>query len=219
MRVIGSCLLIAAIGGGLGACMSSASSGAAATPAPARPSATRDSSALVPVGFGTLRQDDIALRLQRFSVQVRLIPLDESIIRLLSPDSYRSLQSLRESRRAEIDATARRLASAPSIWYATFFSTDPGEARFSPMELTITNVGRDFRPIEMFALTPGFGEQRLKQRESQSALVLFEPQLDPNQPLVVNYQSTTNGDWSATLETLERERALVRTRAASARKD
>ena len=43
--------------------------------------------ALVPAGFGTLRQDDIALKLQVEQVQVRAIPLDEAVIRVLAPDS------------------------------------------------------------------------------------------------------------------------------------
>ena len=37
-----------------------------------------------------------------------------------------------------------------------------GETRFSPREFVITNVGRDFRPIDVIPLTPGFGEQRLR---------------------------------------------------------
>ena len=49
----------------------------------------------IPAGFGTLRQDDIALKVSPASgLQVRAIPLDERIIRLLSPDSYRSLREL-----------------------------------------------------------------------------------------------------------------------------
>jgi hypothetical protein len=172
----------------------------------------------VPAGYGSLKQDDVALHLQRFSLQLRLIPLDESVIRLLSPDSYRALRSLRESHRAAIDAVARRGAADPAVWYVTFFSTEPGETRFSPMELAITNVGRDFRPLDVIPLTPGFGEQRLRQRESQSALVLFDPQLDPNQPLTANYETATTGtDWDQTLSLLERERSLVRARAAGGR--
>lgn len=40
----------------------------------------------VPAGFGTLRQDDIALKSSPANgLQIRAIPLDERIIRLLSP--------------------------------------------------------------------------------------------------------------------------------------
>ena len=48
----------------------------------------------VPVGFGTLRQDEIAIRLELQGLIVRAIPLDENLIRLLTPDSYRALREL-----------------------------------------------------------------------------------------------------------------------------
>jgi hypothetical protein len=177
--------------------------------------------ATVPAGFGTLRQDDIALALQRFSVQVRAIPLDESVIRLLSPDSYRSLHGLRIGERRRLEALQRRYPAGGrelSVWYVTFFSVEPGEARYSPMEVTVTNVGRDFRPIDVVPLTPGFGEQRLRQRESQSALLVFEGQLDVGQPLTLTYETATNVEWAAILQRLERERVAVRARAAAGRR-
>ena len=65
----------------------------------------------VPAGFGGLRQDDVSIRLEPRDVLVRALPLDETVIRLLSPDSYRALHGLLESRRAELD----RLASAHQL--------------------------------------------------------------------------------------------------------
>ena len=65
---------------------------------------------LPPPGFGTLRQDDISLRLTISNLQVRATPLDESIIRLLSPDSYRAMSELKRSKSEAIAAVARRNA-------------------------------------------------------------------------------------------------------------
>ena len=54
---------------------------------------SRDSSRLlVPTGYGSLKQEDVAIRVARGGLQVQAIPLDESIIRVLSPDSYRALR-------------------------------------------------------------------------------------------------------------------------------
>ena len=64
--------------------------------------------ASVPVGFGTLRQDDIAIRLELQGLIVRAIPLDENLIRLLTPDSYRALRELQESNKQAIAAVTRR---------------------------------------------------------------------------------------------------------------
>jgi hypothetical protein len=186
----------------------------AAAPARTSPASSRDTgAALIPPGFGSLRQDDVAVRLQVLGLQVRVLPLDESVIRTLSPDSYRTLHGLVESQRPRITAIERRTGLGhSSVWYVSFFGTEVGETRYSPMELIVTSVGRDFRPLDVIPLTPGFGEQRLRQRESQSALYVFDGQVDVNQPLVVQYETQRNSDWSVILERIERERAMIRAR-------
>ena len=174
-----------------------------------------DTAALVPAGYGSLRQDDVSIRLSTRGVQVRAIPLEESIIRVLAPDSYRALRDLLTSRRGEIDRLATRNGvRRPSVWYVSFFGVQP-DARFSPMELRITSAGRDYRPLEILPLSPGFGENRLAQRETQSALYLFEDGVDPEQPLTVAMGDERNATWQETLRRIERERALIRSRAAA----
>ncbi|HZE07728.1 MAG TPA: hypothetical protein VE110_03130 [Gemmatimonadaceae bacterium] len=167
----------------------------------------------VPVGFGTLRQDDIAIRIEMPGLIVRAIPLDENLIRLLTPDSYRALRDLQESNKQAIAAVTRRTGGrAPDLWYLSFYGVEP-DVHFSPMELVITSSGRDFRPLELVPLSSGFGEQRLKQRETQSALYLFDDEIDLDQPLTVTFQNVRNDDWEQILTRVERERALVRARA------
>lgn len=168
----------------------------------------------IPVGYGTLRQDDIAIRLELQGLIVRAIPLDENLIRLLTPDSYRALRDLQESNKQAIAAVTRRTGGrAPDLWYVSFFGVEP-DVHFSPMELAITSSGRDFRALEVLPLSSGFGEQRLKQRETQSAIYLFEDAIDLNQPLTVTFQNVRNEDWEQILTRVERERALVRARAS-----
>lgn len=175
----------------------------------------------VPVGFGTLRQDDLALKVSPATgLQVRAIPLDERVIRLLSPDSYRSLRELLSSKDRELLAVKERnRLPSYSIWYVSFFAQEQGETRFSPQEFIISNTGRDFRPLDMLPITPGFGEYRLRQRDVQSALLIFDGQLDVNQPLSALMESTPSAtDWNRVIQRIERERSLVRSRAASAPK-
>ena len=167
----------------------------------------------VPPGFGTLRQDDIAIRIELQGLIVRAIPLDESVIRLLTPDSYRALRELQESNKSSISAVTRRTGGQkPDLWYVSFYGVQP-EVHFSPMELIITSGGRDLRALDIIPLTSGFGEERLQQRETQSALYLFDESLDLDQPLTVRFQTETNSDWQTILQAIERERALVRARA------
>jgi hypothetical protein len=177
--------------------------------------ASRDSSRLlVPAGYGSLRQEDVAIRVGRRGLQVQAIPLDETIIRVLSPDSYRALREQVTSRKPALDSLARRTGLGGfSVWLVRFHGIEQGETPFSPMEFIITSVGRDFRPIDVLPVTPGFGHQRLRQREVQAALYVFDPQVDVNQPITVQYESTRSTEWSVVLARIERERVLVRSRA------
>jgi hypothetical protein len=198
------------------ACGGAASPHAPGSPAPSVASARDTASRLVPAGFGSLKQDEVALRLQTQALQLKAIPLDESVIRVLSPDSYRALHGIVTSQHSAVQEVARRTGvHEPGLWYISFSTSELGETRFSPMELVITSVGRDFRPIEVIPLTPGFGSQRLRQREVQSALYVFDAQLDVNQPLTLQYENVRSTEWPTILERIERERVMVRSRARS----
>jgi hypothetical protein len=169
--------------------------------------------ATVPVGFGTLRQDDIAIRIELQGLIVRAIPLDENLIRLLTPDSYRALRELQESNKQAIAAVTRRTGGRPpDLWYVSFYGVEP-DVHFSPMELVITSSGRDFRALEVLPQSTGFGEQRLKQRETQSAIYLFDEAIDLDQPLSLTFQNVRDDSWDQILTRVERERALVRARS------
>lgn len=180
-----------------------------------QPGTTADTASL-PAGFGTLKQDDIAVRVQYNALQVRVLPLDETVIRTLSPDSYRALHELRESKRALVEGMLKRTGlPGASLWYVQFFNSEQGEARFSPLEVVINSAGRDFRALDVFALTPGFGEQRLLQREVQAGLYVFDPSVDVNQPLVITFETQSSDVWGTLLKRVDQERTLIRSRADS----
>jgi hypothetical protein len=181
--------------------------------APAARIADTNAAGLIPAGFGSLRQEDIAIRLQLPDLIVRIIPLDESVIRTLLPDSYRALREQVESRRANLARLAQqRGLQRGTVWYVEFFGLAP-DARFSPEDLTITAVGREFRPVEVLPLSSGFGSQRLQTRERQAALYLFDDAVDVNQPLTVTFGTQQSTGWADILRKIEQERALVRSRA------
>jgi hypothetical protein len=201
-------LIIAA--GGYGCSPPSAASDIAVAPV------VEDSTARggVPAGFGSLRQDDIAIRLEPQGLIVRAIPLDERVIRLLTPDSYRALRDLEESNRRTIESITRRTGGRrPDLWYVSFYGREEN-ARFSPMELVITSGGQDFRPLDVIPLSTGFGEQRLRQRETQSAVYVYPGDIDVDHPLVVSFQGQQSVIWEQLLQRIERERALVRARSS-----
>ena len=61
------------------------------------------------------------------------------------------------------------------------------------------------------------GEQRLRQNGRQDALYVFDGQVDIQQPLTVSYETAHNDDWGSMLPQIERERALVKSRASARR--
>ena len=218
-RWAGCCVIAMALHGASGCAQAPVppSSRPSTTPAtPAIVSADTTGAALIPAGFGSLRQDAIAITLSLPDMLVRLTPLDESVIRTLSSDSYRALRELADSRKPALTRLAAQHGLLRgSLWTVSFYGLTR-DARFSPLNVTITSAGRDYRPVEVLPISSGFGEQRLQPRETQSALYLFDDALDVNQPLVISMGSTQSNAWSTTtLRTIERERALIRSRAQS----
>jgi hypothetical protein len=196
------------------ACTTVPSSGPqASVPVAGVPQADTAGITLLPPGYGSLRQDDLSLHIDAGTVLVRALPLDEALIRLLTPDSYRALHDLKEGSRTQIEAIARRYGGRPvSVWLVSFYGVEPN-ARFTPGDLIVTSGGRDFRPYDILALTVGFGENRLRQRETQSALYVYDGDVQVNQPVSIAYQGSVDNSWDQTLQVIERERAMVRARS------
>lgn len=215
MRRLALCAAAAAAIG----CTGQSAPASSAQPAPAAP-ARRDSTAssLIPAGYGTLRQDDISIVLESGGVRVSTFPLDESVIRVLAPDSYRSLHATVEDNRGRIAQRASMHGvRQPRLWYVRFDGLAP-DARFVPTDVTVTSGGRDYRPVDVLPLTTGFGEQRLQPRDTQRGLLIFEEAVDPSQPITVSIGTVRNIDWdfgtNGILRKLDTERASIRARAA-----
>jgi hypothetical protein len=184
------------------------------------PGAAPDTAGLIPAGLGNLRQDDIAIHLTADGVAVRAFPLDDDFIRTLTVDSHRALLAIRDSRRAIVDSIRMRTGqSSVDLWFFTFNALQQGESRFSPRDVRITSQARDYHPIDIVPLTPGFSNERLTQRQQASALYVFDQALDPNQLLTLAFGAQTGGDWRSVLRRVESERARIRSRTGSGRVD
>lgn len=168
---------------------------------------------LPPAGYGTLRQEDVAVHLSTGTFLLRVLPLDERVARLLAPDSYASLHKLQESLAGNIaDAAGRAGVHQPVLMFVTFFGLQ-NQARFVPEDVTITSRNRFFRPVAILPITPRWSEQQLSQRETASAVYVYEDGIALFDPFTVSYGGATSTDWERTLPTLDRERAAVLARA------
>jgi hypothetical protein len=188
----------------------------------ARDSARADSmrrsprTGLVPAGFGSLHQADIAITATNLGLTVSAIPLDESVIRTLAPDSYRTMRALRENKSRQLEAVRSRMG-LPSVeaWYVTFFNVQQGEAPFDPGDFVVRSAGQDFRALDVFPISTGFGDGRVRQNEKKSAIYAFDPQVDLTQPIVVTTLGQQVTTWGDNLPRIEQERSLIWSRASA----
>ena len=173
---------------------------------------------LPPLGYGTLGQEDISIRLVGTDFTVGFISLDERIIRLLRPDTYNSMRRLRESKSEEIAQVARSYGvREPAVFFASFFGRGP-QARFNPEALIITGQNRSFRPVAMLANSSAFSERQLSQRETATAIYIYEDGIRLADPFTLSYEGQSSNQWSVILRLLERERAAVDARAVAVKK-
>ena len=213
-RIAGS-LWFAALGAWLVACAPATTGALAQSPAPnAAPDA-----AIIPIGYGSLKRDEVSITVQLQGLTIRAIPLEESVIRTLAPDSYTALHALRDAHGAELDRIRGRLGLASiQAWHVQFFNVQQGDARYDPRDVQIRSAGRDFRPLEVIGLVPGFADGRLAQGRTVDAIFAFDPAVSLSQPLVVTLAGQSSSAWTDALPRIERERSAVWSRAAAARK-
>lgn len=174
---------------------------------------------LPPPGFGSLKQSDLALRLRSDELEVRLVPLDQRVTRLLARDAYESLESLVHSRRSSIDSLARISGiSAPGLALVTFFGGREG-ARFDPTNLNLGIRNQVLRPRGIVPFSPRFTSQQLAVREQVSAIYIFEELLPVTDAFTFSYQGRVSEDWQNRQRLLDRERGRVAARSRVTRPD
>lgn len=162
--------------------------------------------------FGTLSQSDLGLRLRSDELEIRFVPLNERVTRLLAPDAWQSLRGLRAGRQTSIDSLARLNGlSDPGLALVTFYAQRDG-VRFDPQLLTVVSRGRFLRPVGVVPLSPGFSSQQLAQRGQAMAIFLYEEVIPVDESFTLTYDTLTSDDWQGKLPMLERERARASSR-------
>jgi hypothetical protein len=173
----------------------------------------------LPPGFGSLSQNDLALRMGNDDIEIRFVPLDPRTTPLLARDAYQSLRSLVESHRRAIDSVAARAGvSQPGLALVSFFGQRP-DVRFDPQTLTLLVRNRIFQPLGVIPINPRFTSQQLGIREQASALYLFEEDIPVDDSFTLSYGSLSSDDWQRKQPILDRERARVAARSRTEPRD
>jgi hypothetical protein len=211
IRLLAVSLLVSA-GSGCGLLFPASPDGAAApgsTPPQPEPTGSLDSE-LVPIGRGTLRQEEISISLRRGDLEVRVTPLEEAVIRVTAPDTYERLAAL--ARGHQEIFLERTGSAAPFRLFLVSLNSETIETSFEPEALNLVSRGLRYRPADVRPLTPEWETRRLRPREALLAVYAFPAELDLGQDLEVEYQEVRSREWSRLLPLIEAERARVRTR-------
>jgi hypothetical protein len=172
-----------------------------------RATATDSFGTLPPPGHGTLRQDEISLPLTSGALRILVTPLEESATRVTAPDTYRRLSGLSNAHR-----NAPGMGESATLFLVSFFSEQPDQ-RFVPEEVQLVSRGIRFRPTSIIAVTPSWGERRLRQRVTEMAVYAFSSNVDLESDLTLAYGLDQTAAWSAILRRIQAERARARARA------
>jgi hypothetical protein len=167
----------------------------------------------LPVGYGSMAQNDLALRIQNDELEIRFVPLDPRITPLLARDAYQSLHSLLETNRRAIDSVASRAGVArPGLALVSFFG-QRSDVRFDPQTITLLIRNGVFRPLGVIPLNAKFNSQQLGVRDQASGLYVFDEEIPVNDSFTLSYGALTSEDWQKKLPTLDRERARISARS------
>jgi len=170
-------------------------------------------------GYGRLNQNDLSLRLRNTELDIRFIPLDQRVLRLLAKDAYESLVGLVRSRRSSIDSVGNLAGvSRPGLALVSYFALSD-RARIDPQTLTVMVRNRVFQPLGIVPLSPRFSAQQLNVREQVSGIYLFEENLPVDDSFTISYGGLTSNDWQEKQRDLDQERARVTARARAAVRD
>ena len=169
--------------------------------------ATDSFETLPPPGYGTLWQDEISISLTSGALRILVTPLEESATRVTAPDTYRRLSSMSNAHR-----NAPGIGEAVTLFLVSFFSEQPDEP-FVPEEVQLVSRGIRVRPSAIIAVTPGWGERRLRQRVTEMAVYAFSGNVDLESDLTLVYGLDQTSAWSVTLRRIQAERARARARA------
>ena len=167
----------------------------------------------VPAGFGTLRRDEIYVRFGTPALEIQILPLEEQVIRLLAPDTYRSLNQLVASRAQEIADAADRAGTVNPVLVMVTFVALVNDARFNPEDLNITSRGRIFRPVGIVPLSPTWSSYQLEARQQAVAIYLYDDGIGLREQMTITYQGLSSDAWTRSVRLLDQERARVRARA------
>lgn len=164
---------------------------------------------LPPAGYGSLSQDNISLRATLGDLDIRFLPLDEGLLRLLANDAYASLHGLVASKQQAIDSVARAAGvTSPGLALVSFYALKQA-AQFEPQNLYVVIRNQQYPPVGIIPFTANFSARQLDQRQQATAILMYDRFIPIYEGFSVAYLGQSSDAWSGLLLRIDRERARV----------
>jgi hypothetical protein len=180
-------------------------------PLAARAQSVADSSRTdnLPTDKGQLSLSSVTVNLVNTNLEVVFVPLDERVLRLLTRDSYFSLERLMQQHQQGIDSAASVSGvTSPGLAFVSFHGLAPN-TRFDPQLLTLTFHGQQYRPAAWVALSPTFSNQQLDIREQVQAIFIFRRDIPVKEAFTLSYLAANTDDWGNRLTRFDEERTRI----------
>ena len=175
---------------------------------------------LPPPGYGTLSQDDISIRFNAGDIDIRMVPLDQRVLRLLGPDVYASLNKLTMDRKASIDSVASLGGTSdPGLMLVSFFGLRDG-VRFEPLNVFVVIRNQVVQPIGMVPFTASITNRQLDTRQQATAIMVYNTPIPVYESFGVAYGViVVPNAWQNQLSRVQRERTRVMTKVRQGQVD
>lgn len=183
--------------------------GCTIAPAAGGPASTDPATVVPPRGHGTLLQAEVSMALASRDLEIMVTPLDESVIRVTAPDTEARLRGIANAHRAS-------LPDDTSLFLVSFFTSE-ADVAFVPEEIQLITQGLRTLPSGIAPITPGWGQRRVLQRQTELAVYAFPAGVDLESELILVYGFDQTSGWSGILPRIQAERARARARASGAR--
>lgn len=161
---------------------------------------------LVAAPAGSLRQEQISVRLAAGALRIEVTPLADWVLEAAAPDTRDRLQRIAEVHGPEVARSSG--ADEPVLFLVSFTSREAG-TEFQPDDLHMLSRGLRHRPAAIRAITPDWGSRRLAQQTTEMAVYAYGQGLDLTRRFTVDYQGVEDSSWSVKVTAIEAERARI----------
>jgi len=201
---IHSCRRALCVSSALG--MALATSACVIAPAVVGPESINPASVMPPTGYGSLLQTEVSMSLVSKDLEILVTPLEESVIRVTAPDTENRLRGIASAHRAALPQDGR-------LFLVSFY-TNQADVAFVPEEIQIIAQELRVLPTGIAPVTPGWGQRRVLQRQTELAVYSFPSNINLESELVLVYGFDRTHSWSNVLTRIQSERARARARAS-----